>query len=157
MKWILIGVLIAIVMLIAYAVSEQYKEKFDFYNNLKTFLNQFKLNLAFKQEKIIDFLNKIKSKKQFNIFIKEYKNYLKNNNINFSEIKILDAEEKSQLENIIKNIGKMDAQNEIHQLETFIIEIDEKLKKAEQDKTKFCPMIIKLSLLFAIGLAVILI
>ena len=157
MKWILIGVLIAIVMLIAYAVSEQYKEKFDFYSNLKTFLNQFKLNLAFKQEKIIDFLNNIKAKKQFNIFIKEYKNYLKNNNINFSEIKILDAEEKSQLENIIKNIGKMDAHNEINQLETFIVEIDEKLKKAEQDKTKLCPMIIKLSLLFAVGLAVILI
>ena len=157
MKWILICVLICVIMLIAYAVSEQYKEKFDFYNNLKTFLNQFKINLSFKQEKIIDFLNKTKAKKQFNIFIREYKHYLKNNEINLSDIKILDIEEKNQLENIIKNIGGMDAKNEINQIETFIIEIDNKLKQAEADKNKLCPMIIKLSLLFAIGLAIILI
>ena len=67
MKWILIIILIFIIMLIAHAVSEQYKEKFNFYENLKTFLNQFKINIAFKQEKIIDFLEKTKSKKQFNL------------------------------------------------------------------------------------------
>ncbi|MBQ8614963.1 MAG: hypothetical protein IJ415_00110 [Clostridia bacterium] len=157
MKWGLIIVLIFVIMLIAYAVSEQYKEKFDFYNNLKTFLQQFKINVSFRQEKITDFLKNIKAKKQFNLFIKEYQNYLKNNEINFKEIKILEEEEKNQLEMIIKNIGKYDAKNEINQLDSFLIEVDEKLKKAEADKNKLCPMILKLSLLFAIGLAILLI
>ena len=54
MKWFLIIVLIFVIMLIARAVSEQYKEKFDFYSNLKTFLQQLKINVSFRQEKIID-------------------------------------------------------------------------------------------------------
>lgn len=157
MKWILIGVLIAVVMLIAFSVSEQYKEKYDFYLNLKNFLNQFKLNLAFKQEKIINFLNNIKAKKQFNLFIQEYKNYLNNNELNLSQIKILDLEEKQQLTEIITNIGSMDVTNEIQQLETFLLAVEEKLKTAEEQKQKLCPMILKLSLLFAVAVSIILI
>lgn len=144
-------------MIIAYAVSEQYKEKFDFYDNLKKFLNQFKLNISFRQEKISEFLEKTKAKKQFNMFLQRYRTYLKTNSFSLQEIKILDEEEKQQLETIVKSMGRMDVKNEINQLESFLIEVDEKLKKAESDKIKLCPMIIKLSLLFAIGLAIILI
>ena len=157
MKWILIIILIIVIMIIAYYLSEQYKDKFDFYNNLKIFLNQFKINLAFKQEKIINFLNNLKHKKQINIFIKEYKNYLTNNKLNLDEIKILDYDEKVELENIVKSIGNHDAKNEIEQIENFLCFISAKLEKAENDKNKLCPMIIKLSLLFAIGLAILLI
>ena len=144
-------------MLIAHAVSEQYKEKYDFYNNLKIFLNQFKLNVAFKQEKILDVLKKIKSKKQFTLFINTYKTYLKTDELNLKIITILDEEEKNELTAIIKSIGKFDAENEIKQIETFLVDIDNRLIKAEKDKTKLCPMILKLSLLFAIALSILLI
>lgn len=157
MKWFLIVVLIFVIMLIAKAFSEHYKERYDFYSNLKSFLQQFKINVSFKQEKIINFLNNVNSKKQFNLFIKEYKNYLKNNTINFKEIKILEIDEKKQLENLIRNLGKFDTKNEIIQLDVFLLDIDEKLKKATEDKNKLCPMILKLSLLFAVGLAILLI
>jgi len=126
MKWLLIIILIFVIMLIAYAVSEQYKEKFDFYDNLKKFLNQFKLNLSFRQETILEFLDKTKAKRQFNIFIKEYKNYLKTKQLNLQDIKILDVEEKNELTNIVNSIGRMDATNEIKQLDSFLIEIEDK-------------------------------
>ncbi|MBE5741343.1 MAG: hypothetical protein E7351_02325 [Clostridiales bacterium] len=157
MKWILIIVLIFVIMLIAHSISEQYKDKYDFYNNLKLFLNQFKINISFRQEKINDFLNKTKAKKQFNLFINSYKNYLKTNELDLSQIKILNDEEKNDLENIIKNIGKYDTENEIKQLDNFLLTVDMKLDSAMQDKNKLCPMILKLSLLFAIGLAILLI
>ena len=38
MKWILIIILIFVIMVIARGVSEQYKQKYDFYLNLKSFL-----------------------------------------------------------------------------------------------------------------------
>ena len=57
-KWILIIILIVVIMLIAYSVSEQIRDKYDFFNNLKQFLNQFKINVAFRQEKINEFLKK---------------------------------------------------------------------------------------------------
>ena len=41
MKWFLIIVLIFVIMLIAHSLSEQYKEKYYFYDNLKKFLNNF--------------------------------------------------------------------------------------------------------------------
>ena len=44
MKWLLIIVLVFVIMIIAYSLSEQYKDKYDFYLNLKNFLNQFKIN-----------------------------------------------------------------------------------------------------------------
>ena len=157
MKWILIIILIVIIMLIANSVSEQYKEKLDFYNNLKNFLYQFKLNLNFKQEKIIDFLDKTNGKKQFNQFINAYKKYLSTNKFLLDEIKILDTEEKKQLTDIVISIGKMDAKNESKQIELFLIDVETKQKSAENDKNKLCPMILKLSLLFAIGVAILLI
>ena len=157
MKWFLIIILISVVMMIAHAVSEQYKEKFDFYDNLKTFFNQFKINLNFRQDKILDFLHQINSKKQFKLFIASYKQYLITNKIDLTNIKILSIEEINQLTEMVKSIGKLDSTNEIKQIETFQIEIDSKLKKAEKDKEKLCPMILKLSLLFVIALAILLI
>ena len=144
-------------MLIARAVSEQYKDKYVFYCNLKDFLNRFKLNLSFKQETINDFLDKTKPQKHFKLFIAEYKRYLKESKMDFSLIKILSEEEKLQLENLVKSIGNMDVKNEICQIDSFLLEVDIQLKQAELNKQKLCPMILKLSLLFGIGLAILLI
>ncbi len=157
MKWFLIIVLISVIMLISYAVSQQYKDKFDFYNNLKVFLQQFKINLSFKQEKINQFLDNLKPKKQFKDFVESYKHYLKTGNLNLSNLKLLDEEEIKEVESIIENIGNYDVNNEKNQLDSFISNVDTKLLTAQERKNKLCPMIIKLSLLFAIGLAILLI
>ena len=156
-KWILIIILIVVIMLIAYSVSEQIKDKYDFFNNLKQFLNQFKINVAFRQEKINEFLQKSNSKKQFKVFVDEYSNFLKTGELCLEKIKVLEEDDKQILQDIVKNIGKYDAKNEISQMESFLLTVDEKLAKANEDKNKLCPMIIKLSLLFAIGLAILLI
>ena len=152
MKWILI--LIVVIMIIACAISEQIKEKYNFYLNLKVFLQKFKLNVSFRREKVIDFLNNIPAKRQFTIFIKQYKNFIKTNEFSLQEIKILEEDEKRELENIVKAIGGLDVKNEIEQLDSFLIDVETKLNKAQQDKLKLCPMIIKLSLLFAMGVAI---
>ena len=157
MKIALIVILIFVIMLIAKAVSEQYKDRFDFFNNLKSFLNHLRLNISFKQEKISDFLLKTEAKKQFKTFIENYQCYLKTNQLDLSQITVLDDTDKTILTDIIKNVGKFDAKNEISQLDNFILIVDEKLAKSKEDKDKLCPMILKLSLLFAIGLGIILV
>ena len=101
MKWVLIVVLISVIMLIARAFSEQYKDKYDFYYNLRLFLNQFKINISFKQAKVNEFLISLKPRKQFKCFITSYQNYLKSGNLSFDEIKILDEKEKVELSEII--------------------------------------------------------
>ena len=157
MKWILIIVLISAIMLIAFSLSEQIKDRYDFYQNLKLFLNQFKINISFRQEKILDFLKKANSKKQFKLFVQEYESYLKTGSMNLEKIKVLDHEDREILLDIMKNIGRYDVKNELGQIDSFLATIDVKLKKALDDKNKLSPMILKLSLLFAIGLAILLI
>ncbi len=157
MKWVLIVILISVVMLIAHAVSEQYRDKFDFYYNLKLFLNQFKINISFKQAKVNEFINSIKPRKQFKAFINSYQSYLSGKELDFSEIKVLENQEKEELKDLINRIGKNDAKSELAQTEQFLLSVEEHLKKAEEDKNKLCPMILKLSLLFAIGVAILLI
>ncbi len=157
MKWFLIIVLISAIMLIAYSVSEQYRDKFDFYTNLKLFLQQFKLNVSFRQQKINEFLNTIKPKKQFKLFVEDYKTYLKTNQLNLTNIKILEPDEREELSRLVTSLGNHDAKNEVHQLDGFLATLELNLTKATDDKNKLCPMILKLSLLFAIGLAILLI
>ena len=157
MKWILIAILIFVIMLIAIRLSDQYKDKYDFYFNLKNFLNQFKINVSFRQDKLTDFVANVKPKKQFKLFIDAYSEYLKTNKLNLSEIKILEDEEKNELTQIVMSLGKNDSPTEIMQLEDFLISVENNLSSAQENKNKLCPMIIKLSLLFAIGLAILLI
>ena len=144
-------------MLIAYAVSNQYRDRLDFYNNLSQFLKKFQLNISFRQDKVEQFLNETKPRKHFKQFVLSYKTYLQNGKLDLNQISVLTDEEKNELTNIIKNLGRFDANNEIKQTEQFILEVDNKRAKAEQDKNKLCPLIIKLSLLFAIGLSIILV
>ncbi len=157
MKWFLIFVLISTIMLIAYALSNQYRDRLDFYTNLTEFLRRFKLNISFKQDKVEQFLNDTKPRKHFKQFILSYKNYLTTGKLDLNAISVLSDEEKNELNEVIKNMGRYDANNEIKQTEQFIAEMDIKRKKAEEDKNKLCPLIIKLSLLFAIGLSIILV
>ena len=77
--------------------------------------------------------------------------------MNLTRIKALDSEDLPVLEEIVKSIGKLDSKNEITQLDTFLVTVTDRLNKAEADKNKLCPMIIKLSLLFAVGIAILLI
>lgn len=157
MKWVLIVLLIFAIMLIANALSQQYKDKCEFYNNLKNFLNQFKINVSFKKEKIPNFISNTYCKKQFKVFLDAYKDFLNTGNLDLTNLKILEENEKLELSDIVQNLGKYNSENEDKQLNGYLVIIEEKLLRAQEEKSRLCPMIIKLSLLFGIGLAIILI
>lgn len=157
MKIVLIVILIFMIMLIAKKVSEQYKDKYDFYCNLHSFLCQFKINLSFKQEKIVEFLIALTPRKHFKLFIEDYKEYLNTGVVNFENLTFLDVDEIENLQDIIFNLGKHDVKTELGQLDSFIEKINVKKTEAEQNRNKICPMIIKLSFLFALALVILLI
>lgn len=157
MKLFLIITLIAIIMIIASAISEQYKDKYDFYFNLKNFLNMYKLNVSFKKEKISNFLKSVSCKKHFKLFIDDYLNFLQTENLNLDNITLLNQQEKEELSEILQCLGKLNSENEIQQINSFLNIIQQKIDSSLEDKQKLCPLIIKLSLLFSVGLAIVLI
>lgn len=156
MKWVLIIGLVTIIMIIALSVSRQYREKYEFYTHLKIFLEDYKVNISFKQSKIHEFLVGRKETGSFDEFIAMFKDYLKTNTCDLNRLKLLESEEKQEIEKIIKSLGNYDLKNELLQLEGWIATVNRRLEKATEDKIKLCPMILKLSLLFAIGIAILL-
>ena len=115
-----------------------------------------KINLSFKQDKINEFLSNVNAKKHYKLFIEDYKEYLQTEKLSFQNLTFLEEEEKLILEDLIKSIGNHDVKTEMGQLDSFIETINIKKQQTEADKNKICPLIIKLSLLFAVGLAIIL-
>ena len=125
-------------------------------------------------------MNKITNTTQINEFVQQiqpmkdkldtineqmnnYLKFMKNNNIEKKENESKeDALRRSEstldrIKEIVLSIGKLDIKAELAQLDTYIEETKSLLDSAKQDKQKICPLIIKLSLLFGLTLAIVLI
>ena len=142
-------------MIIANGVAKQYKERHNLYANILKFLNDYELNIGFKKEKILDVAQKFESNNESKKIIEIYKNHLtQKTDINFESITILQEDEQKFLENIFKNLGAGDVDSEKLQLSEIKIQLKAKVEETAKIRDKFCPLIIKLSLLFAIALVI---
>ncbi len=157
MKYVLIITLIVLIVLVAIKISNQYRDKFIFFDDLYTFLDMLKMNVGFKQDKLDDMISKAKGNKHFDCFISDYKKFLTTNEISFSNLNLLNDDEKMELEYMLKNLGKYDQINEEKQIESFIKTISKNRETAEKEKDKLCPLIVKLALFLALGIVIILI
>lgn len=155
MKFILLIALVAVIMLVAQGVSKQYKEKYALYEALGDFFRQMRLNLSFQKQKIKEILNQATIKKHNKEIYTAYLNYLDNGKtLDLSEVRILDDTETEQITNMLLSLGKNDASGELKQLDAYDIYLRDKIETTRRDKDKYCPLITKLSFLFAIGLAI---
>ena len=155
MKILLLILIVVLIMIIANGVAKQYKERHNLYANILKFLNDYELNIGFKKEKILDVAQKFESNNESKKIIEIYKNHLtQKTDINFESITILQEDEQKFLENIFKNLGAGDVDSEKLQLSEIKIQLKAKVEETAKIRDKFCPLIIKLSLLFAIALVI---
>ena len=155
MKILLLILIVVLIMIIANGVAKQYKERHNLYANILKFLNDYELNIGFKKEKILDVVHKFESNNESKKIIEIYKNHLtQKTDINFESITILQEDEQKFIENIFKNLGAGDVDSEKLQLKEMKIQLKAKVEETAKIRDKFCPLIIKLSLLFAIALVI---
>lgn len=158
MKYILMIVLVAAIMLISQGVCKQYRERYTLFEALSEFLRQMRLNLSFQKQKIKEILNRATIRKTSKEIYMSYLSYLEDGtSIDLGFIKVLDETEKEQITNMLLSLGKNDTSGELKQLDAYDVYLQDKLQAAKAEKDKNCPLITKLSLLFAIGLAILLI
>ena len=74
--------------------------------------------------------------------------------INLGFAKILDDSEKDEIINMLYSLGKNDASGELKQLDAYDVYLKDKVETTKREKERLCPMITKLSFLFALGLAI---
>lgn len=144
-------------MLIANGVSSQFKAKFLFYEEAVDFLNKYKLNLSFKKEKMKNFLENLNYKTDFQKFVDWQKESLENSSDTTFNIKVITSEEKEYLIEMLKSIGQGDTLTEITNLNMHLENVMAKLHESEICMKKYCPLIIKLSFLFGLAIAILLI
>ena len=155
MKIFLLILIVMLIMIIANGVAKQYKERHNLYANILNFLNNYELNISFKKEKILDVVQRFECNNESKKIIGIYENYLtQKTDINFESITILQEDERKFLENIFKNLGTGDVDSEKLQLNEIKSQLKAKVEETAKIRDKFCPLIIKLSLLFAIALVI---
>lgn len=155
MKYLLMLCLIAVIMLVAQGVCRQYRERYALFEAVGEFFRQMRLNLSFQKQKISEILNQATLKRVNQEIYTTYLNYLeKGEDINLDFVRILDDDEREQLKNMLLSLGKNDTSGELKQLEAYDIYLKDKIQTTRQEKEKYCPLITKLSFLFAIGLAI---
>ncbi len=155
MKYILMLGLIAVIMLIAQGVCKQYRERYALFEGLNDFFRQMQLNLNFQKQKINEIINQTSLRKNNKEIYIAYLDYLKEGtSLDITSIRILDDNEQVQITNMLLSLGKNDVSGELTQLESYKIYLSDKITQSRQEKDKYCPLITKLSFLFAVGLAI---
>lgn len=158
MKVVLMITLVVVIMLIAKGVAKQYIDRYDLYVAMKDFFKQMELNISFQKQKINEILNKSNIKKVNKGIYLSYLDYLtRGKELDLSFIKIIDSDERDYITSMLISLGKNDASSEIKQLKVYEQYLSDKINACKSDKDKLCPLIIKLSLLFALGLVIVLI
>ncbi len=155
MKYILMLVLIVVIMLIAKGVCKQYRERYILFSSIGEFFREMRLNLSFQKQKIKEILNQTNLKKTNRDIYSNYLNYLEQGDkLDLSFVRILEDNEREQVTKMLLSLGKNDTVGELQQLNAYDIYLQDKITRTGQDKDKYCPLINKLSFLFAIGLAI---
>ena len=155
MKYILMLCLIGVIMLVAQGLNKQYRDRLTVYRDLDEFFRQMRLNLNFQKQKIKQILEQSTLKKNNRDIYLTYLNYLdKGTSLDIGFMRVLEEEEQEQITNMLQSLGKNDTSGELRQLEAYEIYLKEKIERSKYEKEKYCPLITKLSLLFAVGLAI---
>lgn len=155
MKYLLMIAFVIVVMVIAQGVCRQYRERCAVFEGINDFFTQMRLNLSFQKQKIKEILEKASIKRNCKEIYTAYLRYLNNGqSIDLSQIKVLEIDEQEQITNMLNSLGKSNTESELKQLEVFKVYLGDKIDACKREKDKYCPLITKLSFLFAVGLVI---
>ena len=155
MKFVLMICLIIVIMLVAQGVCKQYRDRCALFEAVNDFFRQMRLNLGFQKQKIKEILKQATIKKTNKDIYTAYLNYLENGTpLSLNFVRILDDEEERHITNMLKSLGKNDTAGEIKQLDAYGIYLKDKIEVTRRERDRYCPLITKLSFLFAVGLAI---
>lgn len=150
-------ILCSVVVFIGYMISRQYVIRHKFYTSLLEFLEELKLSILFKKEKLIDVIAKFSSRRELKEFISSYRNYINTSTLDLTNVSEISTDDIEVLATLVTSIGRFDANTEAKQIDSFISKITTSEKQAYADRKKYSSMILKLSILLSLALGIILI
>ena len=150
-KFSLLFVLVLLIMMVANRVSQQYKDRYQMYCDITNFFDTYKLNVGFKKEKI---KNLTKNFQDNTTVLGCFNHYLDSGKFDLSKVKLLNQNEKAQIREYFLKLGNGDYDTEKKLIEIAKEFFDNKVRETKDFKDKWCPLINKLTFLFALGVAI---
>jgi stage III sporulation protein AB len=165
MKYLLIAIIVMGVSYIGYGISRYYRKRKRYFEDLILLSERLSVDISFSKDNLQTILkNSIDSYgNDLKSSIKGYMEFLKNNekelsnNLIFKKSSLIKDEEKETVFLFFKSLGRLDASNQVSEINNFKIKFVSLRDDAENDNKKFGSLSFKLAILFALMIIILLI
>ncbi|MBE7082075.1 MAG: hypothetical protein E7378_00125 [Clostridiales bacterium] len=163
MKIIMVILLVALCGAIGYGLSKNYSDRKKFFYCLESFFVVFKVDISFNKSKLLTALNaelKTVKNKNLTMLLTNFTSLLTQNgqlnkNEVFKGINILYEQEKDVIFAFLQGLGKSDVFNQVQTIDNFLFKVREFYDVSNKDCKKYCPLYVKLSIIFGLLIAII--
>lgn len=165
MKIILVGVVLLGMGYIGFGIASFYRRRKRFFDDLILFCEKLCVDISFSKENLSSIIssNKASFSKDFKGVLGGYLNFLSlkenevSSNLLFKKQNIISSEEQESITLFFKNLGRLDASNQIMEIGNFKEKFLALKKKADEENKKFGSLSLKLILLFGVLIVILLI
>lgn len=165
MKYILFAVIVLGISYIGYGISKYYRKRKRYFEDLILVAERLSVDISFSKDNLQTILtNSIDSYgNDLKNSIKGYIEYLKNNgkelsnNLIFKKSSLIKDEEKETVFLFFKSLGRLDASNQISEINNFKTKFVALRDSADIENKKFGSLSFKLAILFALLITILLI
>ena len=164
MKFVLVGIVLLGMGYIGYGLSKFYKKRKRFFEDLTLFCEKLCVDISFSSESLKTIINQNYEcfSKDFKIVLNGYLTFLETNGsvleneTLFKKLNVVKDEEKEAILLFFKNLGRLDACNQVAEINNFKLKFLDLKKGAEEENKKFGSLSLKLLVLLGILVVIIL-
>lgn len=165
MKYILIGVVLVGMGYIGFGLARFYRRRKRFFSDLILFCEKLCVDISFSKETLSTIVsnNLTHFSKDFKNVLENYLKYLSlkssevSSNLLFSESTLVSKEEQENIALFFKSLGRLDASNQVAEINNFKTKFLSFQSRADEENKKFGALSLKLMLLFGALVVIILI
>lgn len=165
MKFILMGVVLIGMAYLGFGLSKFYRKRKRFFEDMVFLCGKLCVDISFSSNSLSAIITASMESfsKEFNSMLKAYLDYLNQNGSElsteslFGKSTLIKDEEKLLFLNFFKSLGRLDASNQIQEIQNFKDKFCEIKALADEENKKFGSLSLKLMLLLGILIVIILI
>lgn len=165
MKFILVGVVLIGMTYLGFGLSKYYRKRKRFFEDMVFLCGKLCVEISFSSDSLSAIIQNSMDNfsKDFKNMLKGYLDYLGKNGSEisveslFGKSTLIKDDEKELFLNFFKNLGRLDASNQVQEIENFKEKFGEIKSHADDDNKKFGNLSLKLMMLLGILVVIILI
>ena len=165
MKIVLLCTVVIGMVYIGFGILRFYQGRKRFFEDLTLFCNKLCVDISFSKENLKTIINQNIASygKNFRSVLQGYLQYLENNenvlsvDSLFKKSSLQKEDEKEFILQFFKDLGRLDASNQVLEIQNYKAQFENYRKNAEEENKKFGGLSLKLMILFGILVAIILI